>query len=120
MDNAVILAARRTPIGAFGRALGEYPANRRGASDLPALIATGNFSRPRHHLNHEPGLDPAKVDVTAGAIAPNHPAGAAGAGILVTLLHGMSRRNARREIAASSIGGGQGVALAVERVDDNL
>lgn len=119
MDNAVILAARCTPIGAFGRALAESPANRLGTSDIPAVIATGNFSRPRHHVNHEPGLDPAKVNVTAGAIAPSHPNGASGAGILVTLLHEMSRRNARRGIAASCIGGGQGVALAVERVDNN-
>ena len=60
-----------------------------------------------------------KLDVKGSAIAPGHRSGASRARILVTLLHEMSRRNARRGIAASCIGGGRGVTLAVERVDNN-
>ncbi len=63
----------------------------------------------------ELGLDPAKVNVNGGAIALGHPIGASGARILVTLLHEMQRRQVQRGIATLCIGGGQGVALAVER-----
>ncbi len=54
--------------------------------------------------------------MNGGAIALGHPIGASGARVLVTLLHEMKRRAARRGIAALCIGGGQGIALAVERV----
>jgi acetyl-CoA C-acetyltransferase len=60
-------------------------------------------------------LDPAKVNVNGGAVAIGHPIGASGARILVTLLHEMTRRNARRGIATLCLGGGNAVALAVER-----
>ena len=60
-------------------------------------------------------LDPAKVNVNGGAVALGHPIGASGARILVTLLHEMTRRNAKRGIAALCLGGGNAVALAVER-----
>jgi acetyl-CoA C-acetyltransferase len=60
-------------------------------------------------------LDPAKVNVNGGAVALGHPIGASGARILVTLLHEMGRRQARRGIAALCLGGGNAVALAVER-----
>lgn len=62
----------------------------------------------------ELGMDPTKVNVNGGAIALGHPIGASGARILVTLLHEMKRSNARRGLATLCIGGGQGVALAVE------
>ncbi|MCL4157172.1 UNVERIFIED_CONTAM: hypothetical protein GTU68_010500 [Idotea baltica] len=62
----------------------------------------------------ELGLDPAKVNVNGGAIALGHPIGASGARILVTLLHEMKRRKAQRGVATLCIGGGQGVALALE------
>ncbi len=61
------------------------------------------------------GLDPARTNVNGGAVALGHPIGASGARILVTLLYEMSRRNARRGIAALCLGGGNAVALAVER-----
>jgi acetyl-CoA C-acetyltransferase len=60
-------------------------------------------------------LDPAKVNVNGGAVALGHPIGASGARILVTLLHEMARRNLKRGIAALCLGGGNAVALAVER-----
>jgi acetyl-CoA C-acetyltransferase len=61
------------------------------------------------------GWDTSKVNVNGGAIAIGHPIGASGARILVTLLHEMKRRGARRGIASLCIGGGMGVALTVER-----
>ena len=64
----------------------------------------------------ELGLDPAKVNVNGGAVALGHPIGASGARILVTLLYELQRRNLKRGIAALCLGGGNAVALAVERV----
>ncbi len=60
-------------------------------------------------------LDPARVNVNGGAVALGHPIGASGARILVTLLHEMIRRNSKRGIATLCLGGGNAVALAVER-----
>ncbi|HWM84297.1 MAG TPA: acetyl-CoA C-acetyltransferase [Kofleriaceae bacterium] len=62
------------------------------------------------------GLDPARVNVQGGAVALGHPIGASGARILVTLLHAMQRRSADRGGASLCIGGGEGIALLVERV----
>ena len=59
-------------------------------------------------------MDPAKVNVNGGAIALGHPIGASGARVLVTLLHEMKRRQLSKGLATLCIGGGQGVALAVE------
>ena len=66
-------------------------------------------------LLRELKLDAEKVNVNGGAIALGHPIGASGARILVTLLHAMKARGARRGLASLCIGGGQGVALIVER-----
>ena len=63
----------------------------------------------------ELGLDPARVNVNGGAVALGHPIGASGARILVTLIHELIRRNGKRGIAALCLGGGNSVALAVER-----
>jgi acetyl-CoA C-acetyltransferase len=63
----------------------------------------------------ELGLDPAKVNVNGGAIALGHPIGASGARILVTLLHALKARGLRRGLASLCIGGGQGIALVIER-----
>jgi acetyl-CoA C-acetyltransferase len=60
-------------------------------------------------------IDPARVNVNGGAVALGHPIGASGARILVTLLHAMARRRVRRGIAALCLGGGNAVAMAVER-----
>jgi acetyl-CoA C-acetyltransferase len=64
------------------------------------------------------GLDPERTNVNGGAVALGHPIGASGARILVTLLYEMARRNARRGIAALCLGGGNAVALAIERFGD--
>lgn len=61
------------------------------------------------------GLDPDKVNVNGGAVALGHPLGASGARILTTLLHALQQRNLRRGIATLCLGGGNGVAVAVER-----
>ena len=60
-------------------------------------------------------LDPAKTNVHGGAIALGHPIGASGARVLVTLLHALHARNARRGLAALCLGGGNAVAMVVER-----
>jgi acetyl-CoA C-acetyltransferase len=61
------------------------------------------------------GWDTGKVNVNGGAIALGHPIGASGCRVLVTLLHEMQKRNARKGLASLCIGGGMGVAMAVER-----
>jgi acetyl-CoA C-acetyltransferase len=61
------------------------------------------------------GWDTKKVNVNGGAIALGHPIGASGARVLVTLLHEMQKRDAKKGLASLCIGGGMGVALAVER-----
>ncbi|UGQ46256.1 acetyl-CoA C-acetyltransferase [Massilia endophytica] len=66
-------------------------------------------------VNSEMGWDTSKINVNGGAIAIGHPIGASGARILVTLLHEMARRDAKKGLASLCIGGGMGVALAVER-----
>ena len=63
----------------------------------------------------ELGIDPGRVNVHGGAVALGHPIGASGARILTTLLYSMKRRDAKRGIATLCLGGGNGVALAVER-----
>jgi acetyl-CoA C-acetyltransferase len=62
------------------------------------------------------GIDPAKVNVNGGAVALGHPIGASGARILTTLLYALQQRNLKRGIATLCLGGGNGVALAVERI----
>jgi acetyl-CoA C-acetyltransferase len=64
----------------------------------------------------ELGIDPGKVNVHGGAVALGHPIGASGARVLTTLLYALKRRNLKRGIASLCLGGGNGVALAVERV----
>jgi acetyl-CoA C-acetyltransferase len=66
-------------------------------------------------VNRDMGWDSSRINVNGGAIALGHPIGASGARILVTLLHEMQRRDSKRGLAALCIGGGMGVALAVER-----
>jgi acetyl-CoA C-acetyltransferase len=66
-------------------------------------------------VNKEMGWDTSKINVNGGAIAIGHPIGASGCRILVTLLHEMVRRDAKKGIASLCIGGGMGVALTLER-----
>jgi acetyl-CoA C-acetyltransferase len=73
------------------------------------------FSVQALGVMRELGLDPNRVNVNGGAVAIGHPIGASGARVLVTLIYEMTRRNARRGIAALCLGGGNAVAMAVER-----
>lgn len=84
-------------------------------SDLDMIESNEAFAAQSMSVNAEMAWDTAKVNVSGGAIALGHPIGASGARILVTLLHGMDRLDAHRGLATLCIGGGQGVAIAVER-----
>lgn len=83
--------------------------------DLDLIEANEAFAAQALSVNKEMGWDTDKVNVNGGAIAMGHPIGASGARVLVTLLHEMKRRGAHKGLATLCIGGGQGVALAVER-----
>jgi acetyl-CoA C-acetyltransferase len=84
-------------------------------ADLDLIELNEAFSVQAVAITRELGLDPAKLNVNGGAVALGHPIGASGARILVTLLYEMERRNARRGLAALCLGGGNAVAMAVER-----
>ncbi len=79
------------------------------------IEANEAFAAQAISVNQDLGWDTSKVNVNGGAIALGHPIGASGARILVTLLYEMKRRDAHWGLATLCIGGGQGVALAVER-----
>jgi len=100
------------PVSASRRAL-----ERAGwkAADLDLLEINEAFAAQACAVHKEMGWDTSKVNVNGGAIAIGHPIGASGCRILVTLLHEMQRRGARRGIASLCIGGGMGVAMALER-----
>jgi acetyl-CoA C-acetyltransferase len=83
--------------------------------DLDVMEINEAFAAQAIAVNREMGWDTAKVNVNGGAIAIGHPIGASGCRILVTLLHEMIRRDAKKGLASLCIGGGMGVALAVER-----
>jgi acetyl-CoA C-acetyltransferase len=101
---------------------GPIPASRKAlekagwkVQDLDLIEANEAFAAQALSVNRELGLDTAKVNVNGGAIALGHPIGASGCRILVTLLHEMQKRDAKKGLASLCIGGGMGVALAVER-----
>jgi acetyl-CoA C-acetyltransferase len=83
--------------------------------DLDLMEINEAFAAQAIGVNKEMGWNTAKINVNGGAIAIGHPIGASGCRILVTLLHEMIRRDAKRGLASLCIGGGMGVALAVER-----
>ncbi len=85
-------------------------------SELDRIEANEAFASQAMSVNNSLGLDQSKVNVTGGAIALGHPIGASGARILVTLLHGMERDKADKGLATLCIGGGMGIAMAVERI----
>jgi acetyl-CoA C-acetyltransferase len=85
------------------------------ASEVNLFELNEAFAAQACAVNKALDIDPAKVNVNGGAIAIGHPIGASGARILVTLLHEMQRRDAKKGVAALCIGGGMGVSLAVER-----
>ena len=102
--------------------LGPVPASRRcleragwTAGNLDLLEINEAFAAQACAVNQEMGWDPDRINVNGGAIAIGHPIGASGCRILVTLLHELRRRGAQRGLASLCIGGGMGIALAVER-----
>jgi acetyl-CoA C-acetyltransferase len=102
--------------------MGPVPAARKAlqragwsAADLDLLEINEAFAAQACAVHQEMGWDTSKVNVNGGAIAIGHPIGASGCRILVTLLHEMQRRDAKKGIASLCIGGGMGVALTVER-----
>jgi len=102
--------------------MGPVPASQRALqragwkpADLDLLEINEAFAAQACAVHQEMGWDTSKVNVNGGAIAIGHPIGASGCRILVTLLHEMQRRNAKKGIASLCIGGGMGVALTVER-----
>ena len=102
--------------------MGPVPASRKAlqragwnAADVDLFELNEAFAAQACAVNKELGIDPAKVNVNGGAIAIGHPIGASGCRILVTLLHEMQRRDAKKGLAALCIGGGMGVSLALER-----
>jgi acetyl-CoA C-acetyltransferase len=102
--------------------MGPVPASRKAleragwkAQDLDLLEINEAFAAQACAVNNAMGWDISKVNVNGGAIAIGHPIGASGCRILVTLLHEMRRRDAKKGIASLCIGGGMGVALTIER-----
>ncbi len=100
------------PVSATRKALTRAGWN---AADVDLFELNEAFAAQACAVNKELGIDPARVNVNGGAIAIGHPIGASGCRILVTLLHEMQRRDAKKGIAALCIGGGMGVSLAIER-----
>ncbi len=84
-------------------------------ADLDLIEANEAFAAQALSVGKELGWDASKVNVNGGAIALGHPIGASGCRVLVTLLHEMLRRDAKKGLATLCIGGGQGVALALQR-----
>jgi acetyl-CoA C-acetyltransferase len=101
---------------------GPIPSSRRAleragwkAADLDLIEANEAFAAQACAVNKDMGWDTSKVNVNGGAIAIGHPIGASGARVLVTLLHEMGKRDAKRGLATLCIGGGMGVAMCLER-----
>jgi acetyl-CoA C-acetyltransferase len=84
-------------------------------ADLDLIESNEAFAAQALSVTRGLGFDASKVNVNGGAIALGHPIGASGARVLVTLLHEMNRRDAKKGLATLCIGGGMGIALAVER-----
>ena len=102
--------------------MGPVPASRRclekagwSAADLDLMEINEAFAAQAIAVNQQMGWDTSKINVNGGAIAIGHPIGASGCRVLVTLIHEMVRRDAKRGLASLCIGGGMGVALAIER-----
>ena len=102
--------------------MGPVPASKKAleragwtAADVDLMEINEAFAAQACAVNKDMGWDTGRINVNGGAIALGHPIGASGTRILVTLLHEMKRRDARRGLASLCIGGGMGVALAVER-----
>ena len=101
---------------------GPIPASRKALEkagwkpgDLDLIEANEAFAAQALAVNKDVGWDSGKVNVNGGAIAIGHPIGASGARVLVTLLHEMQKRDAKKGLATLCIGGGMGIAMCVER-----
>jgi acetyl-CoA C-acetyltransferase len=101
---------------------GPIPATRKALAragwkvdDLNLIEANEAFAAQALAVNKDLGWDIDKVNVNGGAIAIGHPIGASGARVLITLLHEMQKRDAKKGLATLCIGGGMGVAMCVER-----
>ncbi len=101
---------------------GPIPASRKAlekagwnAADLDLIEANEAFAAQACAVNKDLGWDTSKVNVNGGAIAIGHPIGASGTRILITLLHEMQKRDAKKGLATLCIGGGMGIAMCVER-----
>ena len=102
-----------TPVQAITRLLAKIGWKN---ADVDLFEINEAFAAQMVAVMNELELDPARVNVNGGAIALGHPIGASGARVLTTLLYAMQQRNARRGVASLCLGGGNGVALAVERL----
>lgn len=130
-DAVYIVAAKRTPIGKLNGALASLSAAELGGQLIQAMLAeTGlapdavsevimeineAFAAQAIAVNREMGWNEEIINISGGAIALGHPLAGSGCRIVVTLLHEMTRRNARKGLASLCIGGGQGVAICLER-----
>ena len=101
---------------------GPIPASRKAlekagwsVADIELVEANEAFAAQACAVNKDLGWDPSKVNVNGGAIALGHPIGASGARVLITLLHEMQKRDAKKGLATLCIGGGMGIALTVAR-----
>jgi acetyl-CoA C-acetyltransferase len=92
-----------------------FEKTRKSAGDIDLFEVNEVFAVVTLAANKQLGLDPAKVNVNGGAVALGHPIGASGARVLTTLLYAMKHRNAKRGLATLCIGGGEAVAMMVER-----
>jgi acetyl-CoA C-acetyltransferase len=103
-------------LGPIGAAQGALRKAKCSVGDLELIEVNEAFASQSIQVHREMGWDLDKVNVLGGAIALGHPVGASGARILITLLHEMARRELGLGLAALCIGGGQGIAMVVERV----
>ena len=87
-------------------------------NDVDLLELNEAFAVQAVAVGNELGLDPSKVNVNGGAVALGHPIGASGARILTTLIYALKDRGRKRGIATLCLGGGNGVALAIEMLND--
>ena len=119
---AVIRAFASSGVDPAIMGMGPVPASRRclekagwTPAQLDLMEINEAFAAQACAVNKEMGWDTSKINVNGGAIAIGHPIGASGCRILVTLLHEMQKRDAKKGLASLCIGGGMGVALALER-----
>src|SRR5208282_4730601 len=111
--DGTVTAANASGINDGGAAVLVMSAAR--AQQLDLMEINEAFAAQACAVNKEMGWDTSRINVNGGAIALGHPIGASGCRVLVTLLHEMARRDAKKGLASLCIGGGMGVAMAVER-----